>query len=200
LADALTALAEHLLVIRPFIPDKRNALPRNWKAILKQWVSGKEVSEIGPHHMRVVEDAFMYRLVWALEAIRTRRVSLGWSPDIIPGGGAAALETGVPRLMMSILIRAGLPSRRAAMVAIESTDANFASPAEMRLWLESNEIAALTAQRDWPTPDTAALWKRFRGDALAANVQKWGTATFKRSLAPPRGDVRATRRSVSYSD
>ena len=44
LADALAALGERLLVMRPFIPDKKNALPANWKSILKQWVSGAEVS------------------------------------------------------------------------------------------------------------------------------------------------------------
>lgn len=37
----------------------------------------------------------------------------------------------------------------------------------MRAWLETNEIAAFTDQGDWPTPDTAALWARFRRDALA---------------------------------
>ena len=189
LAEALAALAERLLVMRPFIPDKRNALPGNWRALLKQWVSGTEVAEIGPHHMRVVEDAFMYRLVWALEAIRTRRVSLGWEPEIIAGGGAAALETGVPRLMMSMLIRAGLPSRRAAIAAIESTDPDFVTPAEMRAWLESNEIAALTDGGDWPTADTTELWKRFRAEALAGSSQKWTSGAFKRRLdvaEPPK--------------
>ncbi len=189
LAEALAALAERLLVMRPFIPDKRNALPGNWRALLKQWVSGTEVSEIGPHHMRVIEDAFMYRLVWALEAIRTRRVSLGWEPEIVAGGGAAALETGVPRFMMSMLIRAGLPSRRAAIAAIQSTDPDFVTPAELRVWLESNEIAALTDGGGWPTADTAELWKRFRAEALAGGSQKWTSGAFKRRLdvaEPPR--------------
>jgi hypothetical protein len=31
LADALAGLAERLLVIRPFIPDKRNELPATWR-------------------------------------------------------------------------------------------------------------------------------------------------------------------------
>jgi hypothetical protein len=182
LAEALAGLAERLLVMRPFIPDKRNALPGNWRTMLKQWVSGAEVSEIGPHHMRVIEDAFMYRLVWALEAIRTRRASLGWEPEAVAGGGAAALETGVPRFMMSMLIRAGLPSRRAAIAAIESTDPNFVTPAEMRAWLESNEIVALTDEGEWPSAVTAELWKRFRAEALAGGAQKWTSASFKRRL------------------
>lgn len=185
LADALAGLGERLLVTRPFIPDKKNALPANWKAILKQWVSGADVAEIGPQNMKLVEEAFTYRLVWALEAIRTRRMSLGWSPDIIPGGGAASLETGVPQFMMSMLIRAGLPSRRAAIAAIESTNPVFVTPAEMRAWLESDEITAFTDAGDWPTPDTAALWARFRTEALSGGIQKWSIERYQRRLDVP---------------
>ncbi|WP_318284741.1 hypothetical protein [Bradyrhizobium lupini] len=118
--------------------------------------------------MRAVEEAFTYRLVWALEAVRTRRMSLGWSPETVAGGAAAAVETGVPQFMMSMLIRAGLPSRRAAMAAIEDAKPVFVTPAEMRVWLESDEITAYTDAGDWPTPGTAALWARFRTEASAA--------------------------------
>ncbi|HEY8127141.1 MAG TPA: DEAD/DEAH box helicase [Hyphomicrobium sp.] len=185
LAEALEALGDRLLVMRPFIPDKKNTLPANWKVILKQWVSGAEVSEIGPQNMRLVEEAFTYRLVWALEAIRTRRMILGWSPEVIPGGGAASLETGVQQFMMSMLIRAGLPSRRAAMAAIRSTNPVFVTPAEMRAWLESDEVTAFTDVGDWPTPDTAALWARFRTEALSGGIQKWAIERYQRLLDVP---------------
>lgn len=191
LVDALRGLGERLLFMRPFIPDKANALPANWKAILRSWVSGEEVSKIGPQNMRAVEEAFTYRLVWALEAVRTRRMSLGWSPETVAGGAAAAVETGVPRFLMAMLIRAGLPSRRAAMVAIEDAEPVFVTPAEMRAWLESDEITAYTDAGDWPTPDTAALWARFRTEALSGGIQKWSVERYKRLLdieaAPPAG-------------
>jgi hypothetical protein len=187
LSEALAGLADRLLVMRPFIPDRNNALPANWRVILRQWVSGTNVSEIGPENMRVVEEAFTYRLVWALEAIRTRRLTLGWSPEIVAGGGAASLETGVPRFTMSMLIRAGLPSRRAAIAAIESTAPAFITPDEMRIWLESNEIAAFTDAGDWPTPDTAALWARFRTEALSGGIQKWNAQRNRRLLDLPAG-------------
>lgn len=191
LADALGGLGERLLFMRPFIPDKTNALPANWKTILRSWVSGEEVSKIGPQNMRAVEDAFTYRLVWALEAVRTRRMSLGWSPDTVTGGAAAAVETGVPQFMMALLIRAGLPSRRAAMAAIEAAMPVFVTPAEMRAWLESDEITAYTDASDWPTSDTAALWARFRTEALSGGIQKWSVERYKRLLdieaAPPAG-------------
>lgn len=191
LADALGNLGERLLFMRPFISDKANALPVNWKAILRSWVSGEEVSKIGPQKMRAVEEAFTYRLVWALEAVRTRRMSLGWSPDTVAGGAAAAVETGVPRFMMTMLIRAGLPSRRAAMAAIERAEPVFVTPAEMRAWLESDEITVHTDTGDWPTQDTAALWVRFRTEALSGGIQKWSVERYKRRLdieaAPPVG-------------
>ncbi|WP_292050831.1 MULTISPECIES: hypothetical protein [unclassified Brevundimonas] len=191
LIDALGGLCERLLFMRPFIPNKNNALPANWKAILRSWVSGEDVAKIGPQNMRTVEEAFTYRLVWALEAIRTRRMSLGWSPEMVAGGAAAAVETGVPQFMMSMLIRAGLPSRRAAMAAIEDAKPVFVTPAEMRAWLESDEITAYTDAGDWPTPNTAALWARFRTEALSGGIQKWSIEQYKRLLdiagAPPAG-------------
>ncbi len=191
LVDTLGGLGERLLFMRPFIPDKTNALPANWKEILRSWVSGEDVTKIGPHNMRAVEEAFTYRLVWALEAVRTRRMSLGWSPEIVAGGAAAVIETGVPQFMMAMLIRAGLPSRRAAMAAIEDAGPVFVTPAEMRAWLESDEITAHTDAGDWPTPDTAALWARFRTGALSGVIQKWSVEHYKRLLdtavTPPAG-------------
>jgi len=191
LVDALCALGERLLFMRPFIPDRANALPANWKAILRSWVSGEEVSKIGPQNMRAVEEAFSYRLVWALEAIRTRRMALDWSPESVTGGAAAVVETGVPRFMMAMLIRGGLPSRRAAMAAIEDAKPVFVTSTEMRVWLESDEITAYTDTGDWPTPDTASLWARFRTEALSGGIQKWSVERYKRLLdieaAPPAG-------------
>ena len=185
LSDALAGLAERLLVMRPFIPSKKNRLPGNWRAILKKWVSGRDVTVIGPQNMKVVEEAFAYRLVWALEAIRIRRMTLGWSPETIAGGAAAALETGVPQFMMSMLIRAGLPSRRAAMAAIESTKLILVTPADMRTWLECDEVTSSTDAGDWPTPDTAALWARFRTEALSGGIQKWSVERNRRLLDVP---------------
>ena len=191
LTDTLGGLGERLLFIRPFILDKTNALPMNWKAILRSWVSGEDVAKIGAQNMRTVEEAFTYRLVWALEAVRTRRMSLGWSPSTVAGGAAAVVETGVPRLMMAMLIRAGLPSRRAAMASIEDAMPIFVKPAEMRAWLESDEIAAYTDAGNWPTPDTAALWARFRTEALSGGIKKWSVERYKRLLdieaVPPAG-------------
>lgn len=61
----------------------------------------------------------------------------------------------------------------------------------MRAWLESDEITACTDAGDWPTPDTSALWARFRTEALSGGIQKWSVQRYKRLLdieaAPPAG-------------
>ena len=182
LINALWELGERLLFIQPFTPDNANTLSSDWKSILRCWVSGEEVSKIGVQDMKLVEDVFTYRFVWALEAIRIRRMSHGWSPETVAGGAAAVVETGVPNLMMAMLIRAGLPSRQAAIAAIEDTNPVFITPSDMRNWLESDEILAYTESGVWPTPNTAKLWSRFRTDALKCRIEKWTITSFKRKL------------------
>ena len=53
----------------------------------------------------------------------------------------------------------------------------------MRTWIESSEIARLTRVGDWPSRETAALWKRFREEVLSGGTQKWRTQNSKRTLA-----------------
>ena len=121
-------------------------------------------------------------------------MSLGWSPEIAGGGAAAAVETGVPQFMMAILIRTGLPSRRAAMYVIEDAEPVFVTPTDIRAWLKSDEIRAYSDVGDWPTPDTAALWARFLRQALSGGFQNWSAQQHKRLLdtltAPPAGVYR----------
>ena len=195
LGDTMVGLAERLLVIRPFAPDTE--LPGNWRDVLRAWIAGADVGAIGADNMKLVEDAFSYRLVWALEAIKTRRLTLGWEPETIVGGAAAALEAGVPDFMMSMLVRAGLPSRRAAMAAVQTGGADFLDGAGMREWLESDAIVALTDAGNWPTPETAALWQRFRDETLSATIQRWHRVLANRSLvgqvSPPPGLYRVER-------
>jgi hypothetical protein len=83
---------------------------------------------------------------------------------------------------MSMLIRAGLSSRIAAMTAVRESGAAFFDGADMRAWLESNEITAFTDAGGWPTPETAELWKRFREEVLSGTLQKWTEQHSKRVL------------------
>lgn len=187
LLGALTPLAERLLAIRPFAPD--DPLQHNWRNILSSWVSGTPVREIGPENMRFIEDAFTYRLVWALESLRTRRVALGWQPEIIAGTAAACLETGVPQFTMAMLVRAGLPSRAAAIAAVNDQNPVFVDTEGLIGWLESNEVAAFTDAGDWPTADTAAIWKQFRAEMLNRTSQRWTSREWRRNVHPETRQV-----------
>lgn len=177
LSNALVGLAQRLLTIRPFIPDEQ--LPPGWHQLLLSWVSGLDVQQIGVDNMKVIEDVFIYKLVWALEAVRMRRSAMGVAVEILEGGAAAALEAGVPKVAMAMLIRTGLPSRVAAMRAINDTNAGFFTVQDMNAWLRSSEVNALSARENWPTPETAEIWRKFRRDALAAGTVKWQTQQWK---------------------
>jgi hypothetical protein len=175
LFNSLVRLAEPLFKIQPF---KAERLPENWKVLLEQWVSGISIDLIGPGNVSIIEELFAYRLVWAIEAIKMRRLATGWEPEYITGGAAACAENGVPLLMEAMLIRAGLPSRRAAMTAIENSNADFDDILGMRKWIESDEVEELSLQLNWPSIETAPLWKQFLKEMLQPELKKWKRREF----------------------
>jgi hypothetical protein len=84
--------------------------------------------------------------------------------------------------MVAMLVRAGLPSRRAAMAAVREGNPAFIDGAGMRAWLESSDIAALTDAGDWPTPETAALWQRFRDGTLSGGIRTFDVSEGRQAL------------------
>ena len=182
LQEALANLAKRLLNIRPFSPN--DPLPENWQEILSSWLAGKPVQEIGTDNMRFIEDVFTYRLIWAIEAIRMRRIAMGWEQDIITGGSTACLETGVPKFVMAMLVRAGLPSRAAAIIAVNDLNPIFVDNSGLLEWLKTNEVKSLTDKGDWPTAETATIWKQFRSELLENDTQKWFVRERRQNIAP----------------
>lgn len=182
LQDAMGVLAERLLAIRPFVPEVH--LPQDWQRILFSWLAGEPVHEIGADNVRVIEDAFSYRLVWALEALRMRRIATGWEPEVTAGGAAACVESGLPHFLMAMLVRAGLPSRAAALAAVEELEPAFVDNAELVQWLASKQVAVLTDTREWPTAETASIWKQFRREKLRTNAERWSNEEWGRMVNP----------------
>ncbi|MDE0330241.1 MAG: DEAD/DEAH box helicase [Nitrospinae bacterium] len=169
---ALVRLAALLLDIRPFAP---NTLADNWIDVLRQWIGGASLSDIGSEHVGLIEDAFIYRLVWALEAIRIQRQSRGWEPEmgIIAGAAAACVDTGLPDYRMTLLVRGGLTSRKAAQKVVNELEPVFIDSNEMRQWLASDIVTDLSLRQDWPSRSTASLWRRFRDQVLGDKEQTW---------------------------
>ena len=182
LQDSLASLADRVLQVRPFAPD--DPLPDNWRNILASWLAGVPVRDIGPGNIRFIEDTFTYRLVWAMEALRMRRVAMGWQPELLTGGAAACLETGLPCFVMAMHVRAGLPSRAAAIAAIDALEPVFIDSAGLVEWLRSNEFAALSDTAGWPTHETAEIWKEFRNRLLAGVSEHWSTQEWQCEVDP----------------
>ena len=125
-------------------------------------------------------------MIWALEALRMRRLSQGWKPTIPAGGGAACLENGVPGFMMAMLIRAGLPSRIAAINAVSDGSGNFSNASEMYIWLTGKQVRDLNKNRDWPTLETKDIWDRFYKEFINVTGINWTLEKKKIKFIPPK--------------
>lgn len=135
--------------------------------------------------VQFIEQAFVYNLPWAMEAVRVRaeahedlfsdEVKLS---DYPRAHAVAALETGTLVVAAAILIQAGFGSRLAAIQAVTSTGANFDSMRGLMAWLASEEVQALSAAPNWPTPESHALWLDFHGPGGAQAVQAWAATEY----------------------
>jgi hypothetical protein len=191
---ALLAFAQIAFEIEPFTPDE---LPSDWKAILKAWISGRSMSDLAgakdEEMLEFVEDALVYRLVWAMEAVRVRQSAIHDELDWPHAGRAAvALETGTPDYCAALLIQNGLASRIAAMKAIGDCPAAFIDIKGMRQWVRSRCVSQRQADPNWPTPETASLWQTFV-DSLAVSattkwtIQEWNAKVTWYGEPPPDG-------------
>ncbi len=167
---AITALAEMVFSIQPFVPDQ---MPENWRDILRAWLLGEPLAATAAGQesetLQFVEGGLIYRLSWAMEAIRVRPSANGDTvgdfgltlDDHELGYAVAAVETGTVNRSAAILIQAGFNSRLAAIKAVTDTGTSFQTGAELRQWLNSEPVAACSAQPEWPTPDTRKMWLAF---------------------------------------
>jgi hypothetical protein len=167
---ALTALAELIFPISPFTPDP---FPQNWQAILRAWMLGTPLAQLGQASddvLRFVENGLIYVLPWGMEAIRVRGVA---SADTIgddfampfalyeTGAAVPAVETGTLNRAAALLMQAGFNSRTAAIRAVVETDATFDSAQGLRDWLRSDAVIARSQGPNWPTAETVQIWQAF---------------------------------------
>lgn len=178
--EAISKFAEIVFTISPFIPDP---FPANWKVILKGWLSGAAVAEIGATDeaaLRFIENALVYKLPWAMEAVRVRGIAnddiLGdgiLMSDVKLGLAVGAVETGTLKIPATLLMRAGFSSRRGAIIAVSEDGGNFTTLAELRDWISTPGVQTLTVNPAWPSAETHALWIEFVAALKPAVRQKW---------------------------
>jgi hypothetical protein len=196
---AITALAERVFAFYPFAPDP---LPANWRDILRTWLLGLPLAAIavGPETLQFIEGGLVYRLPWAMEAIRVRAAANGDTVGILHlpledhelGLAVPAVETGTMNRSASILIQAGFNSRLAAIKAVTDTGATFQTGQELRHWLNSEAVAAWSAQPDWPTAETKAMWTDFAQSFTPRENRTWADRRYWANVAwlgapPPPG-------------
>jgi superfamily II DNA/RNA helicase len=182
--QAITEFAELAFTIPPFTPKN---LFDGWKNVLRSWLLGLPLDDIlgkDDEVIEFIEQTFVYRLPWAMEAVRVRAAAhveaLDDAGDAQPklaefSSSAAvwALETGTLNISAAVILRSGFQSRTAAIKAVKDTGATFESPQDMKRWLQSLEIQKLGANIDWPSPKAHKLWLTFAKQEVEATVGTW---------------------------
>ncbi len=167
--DAIIKFAEIAFQISPFSPKN---LIENWQKILRLWLLGQPIVEIlddkNDEAINFIEQAFVYNLPWAMEAVRVRADAhediFSEEPklsDYSRSYAVAALETGTLSIAATFLIQAGFSSRLAAISAVTKTAAHFDSMKGLMKWLKSDEVLSLSLEPDWPTTESHDLWLQF---------------------------------------
>lgn len=183
--STIIQLAELVFDIATFTP--RN-LPEDWKEILTTWLSGGTLADCNfidiNEALQFIEDGLIYRLPWGLEAIRVRAQA---NEDVIADGATIddyevglvvpAIENGTLNRSAALLMQAGFNSRKAAIQAVNSTNATFTNSRQFKRWLTSDEVFGLAIRFDWPTPETSALWWKFVEEYQPASGSTWNVVS-----------------------
>jgi len=182
---AITAFAEKAFSIEPFAPDD---LPEDWCPILRSWLLGETIADLAKGQedevLQFVEQALVYRLPWAMEAVRVRAIANGellessiMMKDLELGLAVAAVESGTLNRSAAVLMHAGFSSRIAAIIAVTETGADFTTMGELRRWLRSHNVAGQLDSPEWPTAQSHGLWVQFIESLAPSRRHTWRKRT-----------------------
>ncbi len=177
--EEILKIAERIFEVSTFRP---NVIPKNWKKITKGWLTGVSMADLqsmSEDASTFIESALVYRLVWALEAIRNRSRANNeqiFSDD--PSYVTAAIETGTVSLQQALLIQCGLGSRIAASKALADCPGDYDNFKGLRKWLFSEEVVEAAFNSNWPSPETRQAWVSFVDSQQAVEKIKWEIIEF----------------------
>lgn len=178
--EAIISIAERIFEISPFKP---NVFPESWKAITRGWLTGSpmhQLQALSDDAAVFIEDALVYKLAWAVEAIRVR--SKAEEEELYedkPTRTSAAIETGTLSLTQALLIQSGLNSRIAAAKALKDYPSNFTTRSGMLTWLTSEDVMVSNSLESWPTPETRLAWLEFVALHGAEGLGRWGDLSIR---------------------
>ena len=176
LVENLLRLQRQLEGIYPFIPDRR--VRQHDESVVRRaievWISASPLASL-PNAKTVgfVQDALVYRLVWAIEACRVLFTHTGVlgereaSPQV-----AACLTHGVDTMAAARLVELGVP-RVAAGLATTCFGLQAKQPAEAREWL----LRVTEEPRPDAFPEDRWIDLRERAGALRRRSKAWSRET-----------------------
>jgi superfamily II DNA/RNA helicase len=202
---AITAIAEKVFTFQPFTPD---VMPGNWRAILRSWLLGEPLWEAAAGQesetLQFVENGLVYRLPWAMEAIRVRGIANGDKigeadlADYELGLAVSAVETGTLKRAASVLMQAGFNSRLAAIKAVNDTNAVFTNGSELKAWLASQAVAEHSASPDWPSRQSRDIWLGFVKGFAPQSASIWEQRIWKAPVTWYEGIAPAPTTPVTF--
>ena len=203
--NAIESLAQRLFEIKPFDPLP---LPDNWNEALELWLRGEPItnaSTTDDKMLRFIENGLVFKLPWAIEAVRVRAAA---NKDTIDINGklqafeeieteaiVSCLETGTLNTCATRLIQAGFASRLGAIAAVTDTDATFSTRSELKSWVYSPAVMKLSSNECWPTPESHELWLEFVNQYTPRTNEVWQIqhenlpVTWKGEEFPPAGEI-----------
>ena len=204
--SAILGLAERLFKVEPFVPDP---FPDEWRYVLELWLKGEPIARAGfetsDDVLRFIENGLVYKLPWAIDAVRVRARANDDSldtygmkltiDDLETGLLVPCIETGTLNTCAARLIQAGFSSRLAAIKAVSESNADFTNAYQFREWLHSPAVKKLSEDQNWPTNDSHQLWRRFLDHYVPSENSVWTTqsgvfpVTWNESDGPPAEEI-----------
>lgn len=131
---AVIGIAEVLLPVYPFCCDQ----PEGWQDIIRGWLSGRPTSQFTDSEgIGFVQDGIVYRLVWAVESVRTELGALGVLPtEAVEGKLALCLTFGTPNIASALIQQAGMSSRTLAVELVAQLGLYFSDTDGLKDWLQ----------------------------------------------------------------
>jgi hypothetical protein len=184
--EILIEIAGQLFEIPTFAP--KDGLPEGWQRIMRQWLEGVPLQLIfadtdsdPPDNAsyraagHFIEDGIVYRLTWAMEAVRVRRPELIDDDPFAPRHGlrcAAFLESGTLDPTVAVLLQIGLPSRRVAQEVVLHEGLDFLTVSGLRVWLGAQRGGP---EDRWAYLDEAIrpIWISFISESGASEHAAW---------------------------
>ena len=183
-AGAAAAIAIYKEILKEPFFAVRN-LPSKWEKVIVGWVNGTAFSEIlkgraardAQRTQTLVQDGIVFRLVWAIEAVRVQAIATNHARAGELGDGPAfALTYGVPSIAAALLCQIGFSSRVGAVWVTRQLAASFTDIKGLRDWLRQHD-ALLSDEDFWETDDMYTLWKQTSSVERIDHPKLWNRTT-----------------------